>query len=308
MSPPSVGYFDMMKILWAIDCFGGSLATIKAGARFLSQLSASTRSPLQIYPISIMGPLEFQWFIDAGIKESPQHYLERMVRKLEVPGLQYPKVISDSGFSLSASAKALDAFGKKHHCDAILCMTHSKSGLKNAILGSFAEALVSRSKTSLFLVHPKTPPRFKFQKSLFTTDLSPQSRSAFKKFLSFAAEFKSSINVLHCAFQQSDWATALAMVESFQYLSGLPMNMKESSLKKDQTWFEETARRQGVKAKFLISRHYHQVADEILKSAKKQGADYLSMASHSGPVSAMLLGSTAKKVLRLSTRPILVIK
>jgi nucleotide-binding universal stress UspA family protein len=297
-----------MKILWAIDCFGGSLATIKAGARFLNQLASNSTSPIQIYPVSIMGPLEFQWFIDAGIKESPQHYLERIIRKLKVEGLQYPKVISDSGFSLSASAKALDAFGKKYHCEFILCMTQSKSGLKNALLGSFAEALVSRSKTPLFLVHPKGSSKIEFRKSLFTTDLSPQSRSAFKKFLSFARELKSSVTVLHCAFQQSDWATALAMVESFQYLSGLPMNIKEASLKKDQTWFEEGARRQGVKAKFLISRHYQQVADEILKTGSKQGADYLVMATHSGPISSMILGSTAKKVLRLSTRPVLVIK
>jgi nucleotide-binding universal stress UspA family protein len=297
-----------MKILWAIDCFGGSFAAIKAGARFLNQLASNATSPLQVYPVSIMGPLEFQWFIDAGIKESPQHYLEKIVRKFKIAGLQYPKVISDSGFSLSASAKSLDAFGKKHQCEFILCMTQSRSGLKNAILGSFAEALVSRSKTSLFLVHPKGSSKIQFRKSLFSTDLSPQSRSAFKKFVSFASDWRSSVTVLHCAFQQSDWATALAMVESFQYLSGLPMNTKEASLKKDQTWFEEGARRQGVKAKFVVSRQYQQVADEILKTASRQGAGYLVMATHSGPISSMILGSTAKKVLRLSTRPVLVIK
>ena len=297
-----------MKILWAVDCFGGSLSSIKAGARFLKQIASSVKSQVQVYPVAIMGPMEFQWFVDSGIKESPQHYLEKLLRKFSMSELQFPKVISDSGFSLSSSAKALDAFGRKHQCELILCMTRSKPGIKNMILGSFAESLITRCKTSLFLVHPTGASRFQSRRALFSTDLSSNSKNAFKRFLPLAKELKSSVSVLHCAFQQSDWATTLAMAESFQYLSGLPLSMKESSFKKDQRWFVESAQKHGIKAKFLISRSYQHIAEEVIRTSSKERVDYIVSGTHSGPISAMVLGSTAKKILRLSSRPVLVIK
>jgi len=98
------------------------------------------------------------------------------------------------------------------------------------------------------------------------------------------------------------------MVESFQYLSGLPMETKEPSFKKDQKWFEETARKQDIKLKFTVARQYQQIAEEAVKVLKRDRLDFIVSASHSGPISSAILGSTAKKILRFSHRPMLVIK
>jgi nucleotide-binding universal stress UspA family protein len=146
---------------------------------------------------------------------------------------------------------------------------------------------------------------------LYASDLSKNSAFAYRYALSCAEKFDARIFVLHIIEDIGPWARS--MLEAY-----LPEGHKEKVVKETterikkrlQTFCESHAQefpgcRMRVSSVMVYEGH---PADEILRQAKKIGADMIVMGSHGkGASTHPFFGSVAKRVVGLSRVPVVVI-
>jgi len=155
----------------------------------------------------------------------------------------------------------------------------------------------------------------KYQNILYTTDLTPNSKYAFKHAMLLARESSAKVHILH----------VIPEIEN-NYRSHVTSMMGEGKLEKLEQQHEEQAReslthRLEAFAKAELADYpedYKNITDievvhghtvpEILKAAERINADVIVMGTHGkGAISHTFLGSVAEKVLHKSKRPVFVI-
>jgi nucleotide-binding universal stress UspA family protein len=95
--------------------------------------------------------------LQAAIEEDKRNatrakrYLSGKVRAIKAQGIKgsYSVVVGDP-------AQSIMGFSKKEHIDLVVMTTHGKSGLKRAIMGSVADAVIRESGKPVLVVRPKT--------------------------------------------------------------------------------------------------------------------------------------------------------
>jgi nucleotide-binding universal stress UspA family protein len=80
-----------------------------------------------------------------------KRYLHGKVRRLKSQGISgsYEVVVGDP-------AECIMAFSQKEHLDLIAMSTHGKSGLKRAIMGSVADAVIRESGKPVLVISPES--------------------------------------------------------------------------------------------------------------------------------------------------------
>ena len=150
----------------------------------------------------------------------------------------------------------------------------------------------------------------KFKKILYATDLSPNSTYAFQYALELAEKFGGQIVILHVAERKTtldDQYDALAgrRVEKDVKKAALVRVRKRLESFKEKA-FADTSGKNDLVASVEIVEGYP--AEEIIKKAKSLKCDVIIMGTHGkGLLSFMLLGSVAERVLRHSSKPVMVI-
>ncbi|MCA8913379.1 MAG: universal stress protein [Planctomycetes bacterium] len=86
------------------------------------------------------------------LKELRKHALEEMRKHL-------PKHLMENFETIGAvkrgePGKAICSYAETHHCDLIVMGTHGRTGIERALIGSVADKVVRRAKSSVYLVRP----------------------------------------------------------------------------------------------------------------------------------------------------------
>lgn len=173
----------------------------------------------------------------------------------------------------------------------VVMATRGHGGIAGRLLGSGSSKVVRNAKCPVIAVrlppgvpHERIPMRLKLRRILLPTDLSAVSARAFPIAAAIAGLFHSRLTALHVS-QGDGPEKALAKLEKFaasHHRSNVPLSFQV---------------RQGEPAGEILTHALHFNFDLIAMTT--QGAHRLR---------DRLFGSTTERVLRASTRPVLIVK
>jgi len=314
------------KIIWAIDPFEEKNETQAHVIEMLRELSADNTSTVTIDPVYVLTPDEYEpgakltasWLkqIRPGVEAVLKQYIEDVCKELKVGGIGEPLLIVEKHPSLTRAVQALSKCAIRMRADTILVGTHAKTGLSRVFLGSFAETLLLHSQTPVLVVGPHARVFHQDQKGekaaniLFSTDFGPSSSFAFKKVIGIAKVLQSKVVLFHCLPH-----AVKPFVQSGLYLlSGgyvsFPEYVTENEKRKRllATKYVNLAKKHGVQVEVGFNLGNGNTADAIVEQASIQGATMIAMAAESGPVSAALIGSVTRQVVRSANCPVWVLR
>lgn len=154
-----------------------------------------------------------------------------------------------------------------------------------------------------------------YKNILYATDLSANSKNAFRHAVALAKLSGAHIHVLHAVEELSDDArTTLMMFVLDQKQRDEAINNRTGTAKKaldemqEKFWAsvpdEDRPLRDRVKSVEVVEAY---PAEAILNHAREKGCDLIVLGSHAQGFSHTFLGSVPKRVLRRSTVPTLIV-
>ncbi|MCM2323203.1 MAG: universal stress protein [Oligoflexia bacterium] len=306
------------KIIWAVDVLEEpglqerAAETIRALARKerleLDAVFLPILAHLRLPALDLSGP----WLEE--YREQAEMSLSGLLERYGLAAFGRPVMIERNFASTLDAVRALSDYAKEAGASLILASTHGRTGLGRLLLGSFAETLLQYSEVPVMTVGPQNKGRSEIDTILFPTDFSREGRWAYRQVVELGARFGAEVVLYHALqpsmqqFMQSEsylltgtWMPG-AMPAAVETDDGLARAEKRA--RKWVAW----AGGRGVRARFVIDEGVGSVADAILAAARKQGCELIAIEAESGPMTAMLLGSVTRQVVRHAEAPVMVFR
>lgn len=294
------------NILWAVDPFHENpKQQLKMGKTLPLLFGANAN----LIPVSVLhrgryNP-EQQVFLETWneLASAAKKNLNRLLLSSKIPNLQPPQVIAQEDSSIGKAVTSLIAFALEEKVDAIAVSSHGRKGVARILLGSFAETLVLHSPIPVLVINPAWAPHKKIKHIIFPTDFSEASKLAYTRTLRLARTIGCKVLLFH--------KTQFAPVTFGLVVP--PMGKKATQevlkilYKKGESW-AKMGQILGVDVKFYLADQPGYALEDILKAAKRHPSTaMIAMASQSGSVESVILGSLTRQVLRNASCPVLTI-
>lgn len=305
-----------LKILWAYDAFESDGATRTCLSKVLGLIADKTGA--EVEPAYVMGPADLglpigfsePWFDTYG--PLARKAMESSLRTESFKGVQPPFVVYRTNASRKEGVRALLAHADSIKSNLIGVGTHARKGLPRLLLGSFAETLLLESKIPILTVGPQArcgP----LDKILFATDFSEGGEGTFSQVLALARELSSEVIIYHAiqrpadvVFQSGVYLSPLGWVSVQEYLE-----KSESEIRERASRWVSRAKEAGIACTFKIrsgDSSFDSVPEAIMKEAEEGKVGMIAMGAQSGAISATLLGSVVRHVVRGAPCPVWVIR
>ncbi len=184
--------------------------------------------------------------------------------------------------------------------DLVVLGTHGHTGLKHLLLGSIAEKVIRLSPTPVLTVHA-TEAEFRISDILAPVDFSQHSQLAARYALAFAKEFEAKLHLLHVVEQ---FTYPAFYPEGYYPIVDFEPEVREKASKNLKSFFKEIAD-QAVETAVVCGKP----CDEIINYVENNGISMIIMATRGlTGLEHLLVGSTAERVVRLSTTPVLTVR
>jgi nucleotide-binding universal stress UspA family protein len=287
------------RILWAIDPLLEDVELQRATAWAIKALTKGSNSLIQ--PVCLI-----QDDLVGELRESGQDSLGDVLSRVKLRGVLPLKTLSEPYYtSMRAAAEALIGYAHESGAELIVLGTRARKGVRRWMMGSFVESLVLRSDVPLFVINPHWERIPRFEQILFPTDFSVESRVAFREVIKLALRLGSEIKIFHkMRFELSPPVeVAFNMRPEYRDTFMTELNHRKSEANE----LAHEARKNGIKASTIVEyRHGGSVEEAVLSIAHKNPG-IIAMASRSGKMSAALIGSTTRQIVRHSPFPVWVI-
>lgn len=309
MAKKKVRATQKKKVIWALDPFSGDEGIYKKTAplvRFIGE-----KQGWAVEPTYVLSPDGFNWTGDFSapwvdkFKPVIEESMTNILQKTSMETLP-PRILVHSRLSLRGDVKKLMDYAKKHSGQLVVLNTHARSGLSRMVLGSFAETAALYAKLPLLMINPQATVPSAIKRILYPTDLTSDSKKTFKKIIKLASQWGASIVLMHKlpdpiepVLQTGVHMAGGGWVSVNQYL-----DREQKSRHEECEKLAAAARKAGVDCQVEIEDRPGFVADTILGVAKEKSCDLIAVASNAGPVSAILIGSVARQLMRQSEIPI----
>ncbi|MBI3541994.1 MAG: universal stress protein [Deltaproteobacteria bacterium] len=299
---------DFQKIIWAADPLEDRFLTTQSlkVLRDLSQRTKASIEPVYVLSDGLLNLALPKSDLTREFKPASERALARLVARGKIATVGKPTVLVSAPSSRGSAAEALDRYARNQNADVILVNSHGRSGLKRALLGSFAETLMLHSKTPVLIAGPNTRRLAKLDSILFPTDFSKASKRAFAKVQQLARRLGASVTIMNVVvdpiepFVQSG---AALLAGGFVSTPGIVKEIYARNKKTGEQWAAE-ARANGIDARAVFDVDSSSVILSILHYAGRKRFGMIAMASESGAVSAALLGSVGRGVAREAPCPV----
>jgi len=299
-----------LRVIWAVDPFARDLAIQRAGLRALRSLAA--RQTLEVEPVFIQGPVAFDIPADklaAGreaVRAEGRARVAKLVGNHGKASFLPLRIIENPGATIRNWVASLLSHAHDSGAELIVASTHARKGLSRLALGSFAETLSLHSDLPLLVVNSKWKGQAPFREMVFATDLSRQSRDAFEEAMQLAYRLGCRVTIYHKLL--TDWSPRMELVARvFPELHEAYANDKEAKERDIRDWVSFAAT-VGVRADGIVDvKPTESIAESVLKHVRRPNS-LIALAGEHGPVSAVLLGSTGRKLMRASPHPVWVFR
>lgn len=300
------------RVIWAVDLSGSAARFSKSIPRILhyfARKAGAVIEPtfvLKMLP-EIYGDFTLRWLPEYC--QAAEDRLELLIENLGLERITAPRVIFHDSLSTSGAVKALSDRAAQSRADLIIAQTHSREGVRRLFMGSFAETLLFQSPVPVMLISREMKPFHGFGSILFPTDFGPSARVRFNGVLEFARKFGSRVTLFHSVQHPVDESVVEGALQGGEdaILREYIQN-KIGSAKRKAAYWAQLAKERGTAMDFVIDEKGLSVADEILRIAKKRNSGLIAMEAQSRPVSAALIGSYTRQVVRHAPCPVLVLK
>lgn len=305
------GYLESC-IICALEPFDNDRSRIEPLKRVLHAWNRVSRKT--VLPVSVIAPTDLHWPFELVVPLRDQLFqianqsLLPMIEALDFEDVAQPRLlIQDRSSTRDAALTLIDA-ALKHHAELIAVNTHGRRGFNRLRLGSFAEALISASPVPVLTINPKTIVSPEFKRILFPTDFSPASRRAFKTVLSWAKKFNAQVVLYHkIEMPVSPYVYGDGTIVIDTNVIDLLIQDAETARQRRASYWIAAARNRGVECEALLSRDSGNTAETIAKAAENEKTDLIAMNAYSASFGQRLLGGTAREVLSVASRPVLVL-
>lgn len=251
-------------------------------------------------------PLAFQhvdWWADALLQEEAD-YLENVGKRVQEAGVA-PVIETREG----RIADVIRRHAANAGVDLIVMTTHGHTGLSRMWLGSVADAIVRQDSIPVLMIRPEERSLALNEHPLYTHVLVPLDGTTLAE---TAIEYAVSLGGLaHARYTLlrvvapvlvpvHPYAFAGAAVRPDDDATATGMQQARGYLEEQQTRLAATGLR--VETKVHLGDN---AARGVLKAADEVHADLIAMCTHRHGAARFVLGSTADKVLRGGTLPLL---
>lgn len=313
METPNTG---TKTIIWALDPFDEAEQLRSKTASLARYWSLNTGSAVQ--PVYVLSTRQFVRAF--GIEFDPIAHLEdeairkidQIIKDVKFESVLNPKIITVNSWSKIKDADALSDFAVQSGASHIFIGTHGRRGMQRLLMGSFAESLLMRSQVPVVTTGVSTQIGYRVDHILFPTEFGRYSRWVIRRVVALAKELEARITLFHAL--RDPLETFLLSGASIYggYRNTIPLDeYRDLQIKRYKRRLEAWQRwceNQGVATDYELDSSGNMPPDAILYTAVKQRASLITLEAESGWVTAALLGSTTRQVIRDSHCPIWVVR
>lgn len=293
--------FPFKKVLWALDPFSEKNHQLKT---LQAIQAACAHSDAVVEPVGVLSPDQLQLSDGPGKEKyrlKAESILKSWMKPLKWDALTEPTLLFSDSYSRRSSVKTLLEYAEKSGANLIAVNTRSRKGLMRYLLGSFAEDCLIYSQTPLLVLNPKATPPKKIQKILFPSDLGKTSQSLLKTVIAFAQAQNATIHFYH----KFEYVAPEAYAVLYQG-AGLAEYQAQDLALREKKLAEAVKILEASRVKFTVrfDKKPGFVPEAVIKEATKQKASLIVMASHTGPIASVMLGSMARTIIRDARQPV----
>ncbi|WP_295905030.1 universal stress protein [uncultured Bdellovibrio sp.] len=306
-----------MRIIWAIDAFEDNKELNQKMADYVTHLYEITNADIE--PLYLLRENEIvlptyevpAWVTDHS--RTAESLFREVLSDYNLPFLREAKVIPHASQSHAGAAETLSNYAVKSKADLIIVGSHGREGFQRFILGSFAESLLLQSEVPVCVVGNHATKTKTSKNILFPTEFGEHSKDNFRHVLNLAKMLKAEVLLLHAIARPIESLFDLDTSPRVYNYKGKMMTLDqivesqiESQSRRAQQWVD-WAQKEGVTASFFIDSSFKGVDELVLDSIANHEADLVVMEAQSGPMSAALLGSYTRNVVRKAPCPVYVL-
>lgn len=309
------------KIIWAVDVFERDRKMQETAAKTLQCMTERFGAAfevvhiLNLHEIELAGQVDGAWesFYERAAESAVQQLLESVHLNSPVQKCHVHIILQRTSSNTHDSVDLLIRYAEERGADLLLVTTHGRSGVKRAVLGSFAETLLLRSSVPVMTVGPQMAQSFRnplaIKSLLFPTDFQLDAKSYFRRAVALALQLQSKITLFHSVPHPIE-----PMVQSGVNLLGaswFPLygyfgEQVERQTERAQAW-ARWAMRQGVEADYVIHAEGGSIPEVVCSLAQDRDISMILMVEKTGPVASALIGSITRQVVRHSPCPVFIL-
>ena len=281
------------KILCPVDFFAASDAAVTYAAGLAANYDATLQLLHVISPVPATYEFPLQTVdLTKSLEESSTRELKSLQSKVQATGVTVQWELR-AGDVYDEIKRAIQA----HRPDLIVMGTHGRRGPERWFMGSTTEKLLRHSPVPLVTISASGEKAFgtpRFRRILVTTDFSDGTADALAYAFSVAQENESQVTLLHVLH---DVSVDLSGRYRESLLNGVRKQLDELVPPEAKNWCDIVTKVEtGVP---------YRIIHRILEDEK---VDLLIMNIHGkGMLDRALLGSTAERVVRAATCPVMMI-
>ncbi len=258
------------------------------------------------YPYPHVGPVVQGFDIEDYYVAMEQKAVEQLESLVDEEAREYasarPLVRRGSAF------REIVRLAEEEKPDLIVLPTHARTGLDHVLWGSVAEKIVRLAPCPVMTVSPRQeePRPFGGERVLLATDFSKGSETALQSAVSFARHYDAELLMAHVVTvwdydpANPDWRFPPLPSE---HLSAIEARGREQLGEAGEDLIAD-----DLNVRTILVRGFDP-GMEIVRTADEEAADLIVMSTHGRTgVSHLVIGSTAEKVTRYATCPVLTVK
>jgi len=282
------------KILCPVDFFPASDAAVNYAAGLAANYDAEIHLLHVITPIAA-GAFEYAYDTTEMMKsleEASAQEMDELAAKVKIAGVVVAKELRVGDIYLEIKAAVEDI-----KPDLIVMGTHGRRGVERWFMGSTTEKLLRHSPVPLVTISAMGERAFnmpRFRRILVTTDFSDGTPDALAYAFSLAQENESQVTLMHVLH---DISADLSGKYRDSLINGLRRQLDDMVPAEARNWCDIVTRVEtGVPYRI------------ILRTIEDERPDLLVMNIHGkGMLDRALLGSTAERVVRAASCPVMMI-
>lgn len=285
------------KVIWAVDPFSKEASTQVSAAKALYSLTRE--NILEIEPVYISTTT-----LNGKTLELTKKSFSKILGKRKITGIKPLVVLSSRGRSNREMTETLVNYAKLSHAHMMIVSKRTQEKSRWAI-GGFSETLLYRAGLPTLVIGPNWSRRIDLKHILFSTDFSPPSYEAFRQIVEFAKMQKANLHLYHKMERAHPSALDTILDTYYSFENYLSERRREAELDLEK-WASE-ARKNGIHTETIVETNLNvDVAESIVKLAEKRKM-MIAIVAHSGMTTEANLGSTARRIIRASERPVWVL-
>ncbi len=195
----------------------------------------------------------------------------------------------------------------------IVVGSHGRQGFQRFILGSFAESLLLQSEVPVYVIGSQCTHTSGVKNILFPTEFGDHSKENFRHVLELAKMFEAEITLFHAIARPIESLFDLDTRPKVYNYKGKMLTLEqilehqvEHQTQRAHRWMD-WAQKEGVQANIRIDSSFQAIDKLILDTIDRDNIDLIVMEAQSGPMSAAILGSYTRNVVRSAHCPVYVL-